>query len=133
MRPGVAQPLPVFAARNSGVNENQARRQRSSYAGAELRRTSSTRSWVPGLNIIRRASIAIEDAVEGISSIARHSTLSEAYEKAKARQVQLKRSNIAQIGFQYVFYLSLPAYVFYFGGRTRFERGGMVHVYSLPQ
>ena len=130
-RPDLTRPLPVFAGRDSTPSYSLAHGERSSDAEVGVRRTSTARSWAPGLDVIRRASIAIEEAVEGLSSIARRSTLSEVYEKAKVRQVQLKRSTIAQIGFQYVFYLFLLACVYFILVGIPLWKGVVWYIYIL--
>lgn len=59
--------------------------------------------------MIRRASIAIENAVKKVKEIAtsafRHSSLQELYERAMIRQVQLKHRNAVQFSFEYVYYV----------------------------
>ena len=123
--------LPVFVGRHSGINNPQAGRRSSAEAKPELRRTTSSRSWAPGLDVIRRASIAVEDAVENISSIVRRSTLSDVYEKAKVRQVQLKRSTVAQIAFQYAFYLLLLASIYFVLVGIPLWKGVVWYIYIL--
>lgn len=95
----MTRPLPIFIGSNYVPEETQGRR----------RNSSGARSWVPGLDLIHRASIA----VESISSAVHHSSLSDVYEKAKVRQAQLRRSTIAQVGFQYMFYLLILATIYF--------------------
>ncbi|KAL8828361.1 MAG: hypothetical protein Q9191_002631, partial [Dirinaria sp. TL-2023a] len=60
------------------------------------------------INVIRRAGIVVGNAVEKakdtVTGALRRSSLQELYEKAKIRQIQLKRSNTAQNGSEYIFY-----------------------------
>ena len=130
-RPDVTQPLPVFVGRDSGLNDSQGRRERGSDAEADLRRTSLDTSWAPGCDVVRRASIAIEDVVQGLSSITRRTSLSDIYEKAKVRQKQLKRSKIAQIGFQYIFYLFLLVCTYFILVGVPLWKGVVWYIYIL--
>ena len=107
----VTQPLPVFTGRDYGPEETQAPKR--SIFGSRSGRGRSASTWVPGLDVIRRASVALEDAVKNISSVVRRSTLSDIYEKAKVRQEQLQRSTIAQVGFQYTFYILILASIYF--------------------
>lgn len=97
---------------------------------AALRRKHSDRNWegisskespLSSANVARRASIAIGNVVEkvkiSVTAPLRRSSLQDVYEKAKIRQVQLRRSPVAQFTFQYVFYLfTLAAIYFIFVG-----------------
>lgn len=105
----------VFLARNGSTHAPSVRKESSR---RHLDRSHSDTSQFSAINVVRRASIAVENAVEKvketITGTLRRSSLQEIYEKAKVRQVQLKRSTTVQIGFQYTFYLLMLATV-YFG------------------
>ncbi|KAL8807463.1 MAG: hypothetical protein Q9200_004646 [Gallowayella weberi] len=80
-------------------------------------RSQSNASQFSAINVVRRASVVFETAVEKVkdtvNSALRRSSLEDVYEKAKIRQLQLKRSNAAQIGFEYAFYLLLLASIYF--------------------
>ena len=107
----VTAPLPVLINRDSGWSPE--RKRSSAAVRPDIERVASDRSWAPGLDVIRRASIAIEDTFENLTNLARRSTLSDIYDKAKVRQIQLQRSTIVQVGFQYMFYLLILAFIFF--------------------
>ncbi|KAL8950289.1 MAG: hypothetical protein Q9222_003674 [Ikaeria aurantiellina] len=73
------------------------------------RRSPSDASQSSLTDVVRRASIAVESVVgkvkETFTGALRRSSLQDVYDKAKIRQIQLKRSKAAQIMFQYSFYL----------------------------
>lgn len=83
----------------------------------KIRRTSSKLSQSSTLGFVRRASVVfenvIEKAKETVSGPLRRGSLLELYEKAKIRELQLKRSNAVQIGFEYTFYLLLLAIIYF--------------------
>jgi hypothetical protein len=113
----VTAPLPIFIGRNCAPEESQGGR----------RSSSGARSWVPGLDFIRRASTAVEN----ISSVVRRSSLSDVYEKAKVREVQLRRSTIAQVGFQYMFYLLILATIYFLMVGVPLWKGVVWWIYIL--
>ena len=104
----------VFLARN-GSTDTASFRKASSQKQHE--RSQSDSSQFANIDVVRRASIAVENAVEKvketITGALRRSSLQEVYEKAKIRQAQLKRSAAAQISFQYTFYLLMLATVYF--------------------
>ena len=104
----------VFLARN-GSTDTASFRKASSQKQHE--RSQSDSSQFAHIHVVRRASIAVENAVEKvketITGALRRSSLQEVYEKAKIRQAQLKRSAAAQISFQYTFYLLMLATVYF--------------------
>ncbi|KAL8692131.1 MAG: hypothetical protein Q9224_004021 [Gallowayella concinna] len=107
---------PVFLGRQTSdatVTTLVTRRESSS---RRVERTQSNTSQI-STNIVRRASVVFENAVgkvkDTVSGALRRSSLEEVYEKAKIRQLQLKRSNTAQIGFEYTFYLLLLASIYF--------------------
>ena len=105
----------VFLARN-GSKPTATLRRESSHK--PLERSYSGSSQYSAIDVVRRASIVVENAVEKVkdtvNSALRRSSLQELYEKAKIRQVQIKRSTAVQLGFEYFFYLLMLATV-YFG------------------
>lgn len=109
---------PLLLARSRSVGSATLRRK---YSDRYLERIPSKESPLSSANVARRASIAVGNVVEKVKDTVtaplRRSSLQEVYEKAKIRQVQLRRSPVAQITFQYVFYLfTLAAIYFIFAG-----------------
>jgi len=102
---------PVFLARNSSKNADRQRKE------SALDRKQSSVSQYSTINVVRRASIAVENTVEKvretITGALRRSSLQEVYEKAKIRQAQLRRTTTVQIGFQYTFYLLMLATIYF--------------------
>ena len=80
-------------------------------------RNQSQTSQISTSNIIRRASVAVQNAVETakdtVTDALRRGSLDELYEKARVRQLQLMRSTAVQYGFQYTFYLILLAVIYF--------------------
>ena len=105
---------PLHLARGSSVNTATPCRKSSH---GYLDRTSSGRSRHSSANVARRASIAVGNVVEKVKDTVtgplRRSSIEEVYEKAKIRQVQLMRSTVAQISFQYVSYLLMLAAIYF--------------------
>lgn len=101
----------MFLARNSSKNADRQRKE------SALDRKQSSVSQYSTINVVRRASIAVENTVEKvretITGALRRSSLQEVYEKAKIRQAQLRRTTTVQIGFQYTFYLLMLATVYF--------------------
>lgn len=102
---------PVFLARNSSKNTVRSRKE------SALDRKQSSVSQYSSINVVRRASIAVENTVEKvretITGALRRSSLQEVYEKAKIRQAQLERTTAVQLGFEYTFYLLIIATVYF--------------------
>ncbi|KAL8767836.1 MAG: hypothetical protein Q9194_005870, partial [Teloschistes cf. exilis] len=105
---------PVFLARNNSDTTATLRRESSN---PKVERNQSVTSQFANIDVVRRASIAVENAVEKVketvASALRRSSLQETYEKAKIRQVQLMRSPFAQYAFEYFFYLLMAAFVYF--------------------
>ncbi|KAL8704707.1 MAG: hypothetical protein Q9201_002131 [Fulgogasparrea decipioides] len=105
---------PVFLARNSSNRTTILRRESSR---KKMDRSQSNTSQFSTIDVVRRASVAVENVVEKVketvASALRRSSLQETYEKAKIRQVQLMRSTLAQLGFQYTFYLLMLAFIYF--------------------
>lgn len=120
----VTTPLPMFVGKGCAPGEIRAERRSSSGQRSDMRRR---RSWVPGLDVVRRASVAMEN----ISSIVRRSSLTDVFEKAKVRGVQLTRSTIAQNGFQCMFYLLLLASIYFVMVGIPLWKGIIWHIYIL--
>lgn len=66
-----------------------------------------------------------------VTSVLRCSSLEEVYEKAKIRQLKLKRSNVAQTGFEYTFYLFLLAIVYFVIVRVPLWDGLVLTIYHV--
>ena len=112
-----ARPLsngPLLLARGSSMNTAPPRKKSSH---GFLDRTVSGRSRHSSANVARRASIAVENVVEKVRDTVtgplRRSSIQEVYEKAKIREVQLMRSTVTQISFQYVSYLLMLAAIYF--------------------
>ena len=123
---------PRHLARGSSVNTASPRKKSSQ---GHLDRTLSGRSRQSSANVARRASIAVGNVVEKVKDTVtgplRRSSIQELYEKAKIRQVQLMRSTVAQISFQYVSYLlMLAAIYFIFVGFPLWE-GLVLIIYNI--
>ena len=124
--------LPVFIGREFDLNgRSSTDRRDNSEVSPNLWRVASDRSWIPGLDVIRRASIAIDDTLENLTSLARRSTLADVYEKAKVRQVQLRRSTVVQIGFQYCFYLLILASIYFILVGVPLWKGVVWYIYII--
>lgn len=89
----------------------------SDFSAQKQERNQSQTSQITTANIIRRASVAVQNAVETakdtVTGALRRGSLDEMYEKAKLRQLQLMRSTAVQYGFQYTFYLVLLAVIYF--------------------
>lgn len=112
---GIAsQASPVFLGRNTSHVTDTARRES---AAKIFERSHSNTSQISTMSVVRRASIVIETAIgkvqNAVNSALRRTSLEEIYEKAKIRQLQLKRSSAAQRGFEYTFYLLLLASIYF--------------------
>jgi len=120
---------PVFLARNG--SKDAARQRKES---APDRKQSSV-SQYSTINVVRRASIAVENTVEKvketITGALRRSSLQEVYEKAKIRQAQLKRTTAVQVSFQYTFYLLMIATIYFFFIGYPLWNGFVLTVYYL--
>ncbi|KAL9585243.1 MAG: hypothetical protein Q9212_001635 [Teloschistes hypoglaucus] len=105
---------PVFLARNNSNSANTLRRESSNQ---KLERMQSITSQFANIDLVRRASIVVENAVEKVketvASALRRSSLQETYERAKIRQIQLMRSPFTQYAFEYFFYLLMAAFVYF--------------------
>ena len=66
---------------------------------------------------LRRASVAIASAyrtvTQGTTNIVRKSSLWDAYENAKIREIHLQRKKWVQVIFEYTFYLILVSFVYF--------------------
>lgn len=95
----------------------------------------STASQYSSPDVIRRASIAVQNAVgtvkDTVTSALRRSSLQEVYEKAKIRQVQLTRSTTAQVGFEYTFYVVLLAIIYFVFIGFPFWNGLVLTIYYI--
>jgi len=76
-------------------------------------------------SILRKASVAVGNAISSILPKTRQSSIAGTYERAKIRQQELQRSKPVQIGFQYFMYFVLICFV-YFVMIGRPLWGGMV-------
>ena len=105
---------PLFLARSSSANTTTLR---SESSHRYLERNVSRRSRQSSGNVARHASIAVrgvvEKVVDSVTRPLRRTSLQEVYEKAKIRQVQLTRSTVAQISFQYFSYLLMLAGIYF--------------------
>ena len=105
---------PLHLARGSSVNTASPRKKSPH---GRFDRTLSGRSRHSSANVARRTSIAVGNVVEKVKDTVtgplHRSSIEEVYEKAKIRQVQLMRSTVAQISFQYVSYLLMLAAVYF--------------------
>ena len=105
---------PLFLDRSSSANTTTVRREASN---TYLERNPSRMSRQSSGNVARRASIAVggvvENVVDTVTKPLRRTSLQEVYEKAKIRQVQLTRSTVAQISFQYFSYLLMLAGIYF--------------------
>lgn len=119
----------MFLARNG--SKDAARQRKES---APDRKQSSV-SQYSTINVVRRASIAVENTVEKvketITGALRRSSLQEVYEKAKIRQAQLKRTTAVQVSFQYTFYLLMIATIYFFFIGYPLWNGFVLTVYYL--
>lgn len=123
---------PTFLPRHSS---NAAATLRRESSRKDLERTRSKQSRVSSIDVARRASIAVDNVVgtvkDTVSSALRRSSLQEVYEKAKIRQVQLKRSTVAQLSFQYACYLLMLASIYFVFVGFPLWRGLVVTLYYL--
>lgn len=123
---------PLFLAGSS--SENTAAPHRKS-SHKDLERQLSRKSRLSSANVARRASIAVGNAVEKVIDTVtgplRRSSLQEVYEKAKIRQVQLMRSTVAQISFQYVSYLLMLAAIYFVFVGFPLWKGLVLVLYNL--
>ena len=101
----------------------------------DLERTQSQQSRIASIDVARRASIAVDNVVEKVkdtvNSALRRSSLQIIYEKAKIRQVELKRSAAAQLSFQYTWYLLMLASIYFVFVGLPLWRGLVLTLYSL--
>lgn len=83
----------------------------------KLERATSRRSRRASTLADRRTSIIAANVLEKVKSNVvkpfRRSNLQETYEKAKVRQVQMRRSTLSQISFQYASYLLMLAGIYF--------------------
>lgn len=103
-----------------------------------MARDNSDRSRFSTQTIARRASVLIDRTVDGVQNAVaavlntgRKSSVAEMYEKAKVRQVKIKRSPVAQYAFEYFFYLLIAAVVYFvFVGRPLWD-GVVWYIYIV--
>ncbi|KAL8957171.1 MAG: hypothetical protein Q9183_006126 [Haloplaca sp. 2 TL-2023] len=99
---------PVFLMRSNSVRRNKSGRRE---------RSQSTTSQFAAIDVVRRASVVVENAVDKVkdtvTNALRRSSLQEVYEKAKIRQVQMTRSTFVQNAFEYSFYVLMLATVYF--------------------
>ncbi|KAI4107061.1 MAG: hypothetical protein LQ339_002757 [Xanthoria mediterranea] len=111
---GASQTTSIFFDRHTSFHKAAPHRDSSLN---KIRRTSSNLSQSSTLGFVRRASVVfenvIEKAKETVSGPLRRGSLQDLYEKAKIRELQLRRSNAVQIGFEYTFYLLLLAIIYF--------------------
>ncbi|KAI4228823.1 MAG: hypothetical protein L6R36_001325 [Xanthoria steineri] len=111
---GASQTTSIFFDRHTSVHKAAPHRDSSLN---KIRRTSSNLSQSSTLGIVRRASVVLENVIEKaketVSGPLRRGSLQDLYEKAKIRELQLRRSNAVQIGFEYTFYLLLLAIIYF--------------------
>ena len=104
----------VLLGRSSGQVASPNRREPSH---RKIERSQSDTSRFSSPDVIRRASVAVHNAVgtvkDTVTSALRRSSLEELYDKAMIRQSQLVRSTAAQIGFEYTFYLGSLAILYF--------------------
>ncbi|KAK5943302.1 hypothetical protein PMZ80_004309 [Knufia obscura] len=67
----------------------------------------------PQTSALRKASVAVGNALSKLVPQARRSSIRNTFEKAKLRQQQLQRTKPVQILFQYFIYLILAAFVYF--------------------
>lgn len=122
----------VFLGRNSGQLTSPIRRESSP---RKIERSQSNTSQFSSPDVIRRASVAVQNAVgtvkDTVTSALRRSSLEVVYEKAKIRQMQLMRSTAAQIGFEYTFYLVLLAIIYFVFVGIPFWNGLVLTIYYV--
>ena len=106
----------VFLDRNNPYHVEPTH-ENSEFSTQKQERNQSQTSQNSTANVIRRASVAVQNAVETVKDTVtgalRRGSLDELYEKAKLRQLQLMRSTAVQYGFQYTFYLVLLAVIYF--------------------
>lgn len=102
---------PISLARNGSKYTGRQRKE------SALDRKQSSVSQYSSINVVRRASVAVENTVEKVKETVtgalRLSSLQELYEKAKIRQAQLQRTTTVQIGFEYTFYILMLATIYF--------------------
>ena len=122
----------VFLGRNSGQLTSPVCREPSP---SKIGRTQSDASHFSSPDVIRRASVAVQNAVgtvkDTVASALRRSSLEDLYEKAKLRQLQLMRSTAAQLGFEYIFYFVLLGIVYFVFIGVPFWNGLVHTIYNI--
>ncbi|KAL8898056.1 MAG: hypothetical protein Q9207_006892 [Kuettlingeria erythrocarpa] len=130
----VARHPSTFRGRNASASTVFSRGRKTSSPG-KFHRSQSDTSRYSDTNVLRRASIVVDNAVERVkdtvTNVLRRSSLEEVYEKAKIRQLQLQRSNAAQFGFEYTFYLFLIAIVYFVFVGVPFWDGLVLTIYHI--
>lgn len=120
--------------RNGSDTTLFSRGRRTSSPG-KMERNQSDASQFSTTNVVRRASIIVENAVgkvkDTVTGVLRRSSLEEVYEKAKIRQLELQRSNAAQTGFEYTFYLFLLAIIYFVIVGVPFWDGLVLTIYHI--
>ncbi|KAI4087528.1 MAG: hypothetical protein LQ344_006723 [Seirophora lacunosa] len=120
--------------RNDSDTTLFSRGRRTSSPG-KIERNQSDASQFSTINVVRRASIIVENAVgkvkDTVTGALRRSSLEEVYEKAKIRQLELQRSNAAQTGFEYTFYLFLLAIIYFVIVGVPFWDGLVLTIYHI--
>ncbi|KAL8915890.1 MAG: hypothetical protein Q9208_008808 [Pyrenodesmia sp. 3 TL-2023] len=130
----VARHPSTFRPRNTSISTVLSHGRKTSSPG-RIERSQSDTSRYSDINVLRRASIVVDNAVERVkdtvTNVLRRSSLEEVYEKAKIRQLQLQRSNAAQKGFEYTFYLFLLAIVYFVFIGVPFWDGLVLTIYYI--
>lgn len=101
-------------------------------------RDNSEQSRFSTQTLARRASVLIDRTVDGVQNAVaavlntgRKSSVAEMYEKAKVRQVKIKRSPAAQYAFEYFCYLLIVAFIYFvFVGRPLWD-GVVWYIYIV--
>ncbi|KAI4252765.1 MAG: hypothetical protein L6R42_007849, partial [Xanthoria sp. 1 TBL-2021] len=111
---GAFQRTSIFLDRHTSLHTAAPRRDSSL---KKIRSASSNLSQTSTLGVVRRASVVFDNVIgkakETVTGPLRRGSLQDLYEKAKIRELQLKRSNAVQIGFEYTFYLLLLAIIYF--------------------
>lgn len=103
-----------------------------------MARDNSDQSRFSTQKFARRASVLVDRTVDGVQNAVaavlhpgRKTSVAEMYEKAKVRQVKIKRSPVAQYAFEYFFYLFIAAVIYFvFVGRPLWD-GVVWYIYIV--
>ena len=124
----------IFLDRNTPHRVASAHRD-TKFSTEKQERNQSQTSQISAANIIRRASVVVQNAVETVKDTVtgalRRGSLEELYEKAKIRQLQLMRSTVVQYGFQYTFYLVMLAFIYFVFVGFPLWNGFVITIYNV--